>query len=131
MNRLLLAIFALAFLSTSETWGADPKEQVHVAFLSGFMGEQVVLFHQGVQVYSDKITTNGITGVAAWIDLPKSESPMQLKVEIYNPAKLRGLPAMKSAKSVALDLSKGSFLYVSLAHDQLKLEQSKEPFALD
>ncbi len=121
MMRLFLAVL-IVLVAGGNTWAGEANAQIHVIFLGWYDKEHVELYSADKRIYSSSITTESTSGVAASTEVKVEKSPLNFGVSI---------PRLKLMKTTELEPAKGSFFYVTLEHNQLSFEQTKEPLALD
>jgi hypothetical protein len=106
----------------NRAFGSDPKMQIHVIFLGTFEDENVQLYSAERQLFSLYLHTEPTSGTAGYAEVTALAPGVKIRVAV---------PRLKATKEMLISPSNGSYLYVTLANDQLSFEQSKTPFALD
>ena len=125
MNKALLAFIALFGLLAGCATQPRPSapDAWRVDFRTTFAHERVVVFVNTTQVFSGRITTNDVTGLAKWIAIPGQQDLLHLRIEV---------PATGVVLEKTLDAKQGRYVGISKQFDgELSLEQQLTPYAYD
>lgn len=125
MNKALLAFVALFWLLAGCATQPPPSapDAWRVDFQTNFDHEQVVVLVNTTKVFSGRITTNDVTGLAKWIALPNQQDLLHLRIEV---------PATGYVLEKTLDARQGRYVGIAKKFDgELSLEQQATPFSYD
>jgi len=116
LTLFFLSTFGVAHLAAHE---GSPNAEVDITLIDYFKDEPIEIYSSGKKIFSSSVTTDGVTGIAASLDIT---GPAVIVVH---------LPRLKLARSYSIDPRRGKFIYVSLVGAKLGFEQRPTPFAFD
>ncbi len=125
MNKAFLVFIALlGFLTGCAT---QPRslgtDAWRVDFQANFDHERVVVFVNTTQVFSGRITTNDVIGLAKVIAVPGQQDLLHLRIEV---------PATGFVLEKTLDAKQGRYVGITKKFDgELVLEQQATPYVYD